>query len=334
MIVPDKIYFVDKDQDKYYFTIINEKLFYSVQNVYETYMQTGDIEHLLFKDSCMTHNFTPFMHKNKYYGIGGQDDWKCDKKWRDIDFETFKPMWEKHFQKKYKRGIDFYAAIKHKFDTTPVYSENRGLYLSESIDGITWNLVQDDPIITAYHPGFLTSLAWKSAEFDGKPTMIRYKGKWFLYLRANIDRDRRHIQVATSGDLKTWSDFELLNIDYDIKLDNYYHPIIIEHKHKLIGFFNYYNDDTCCVKIKKSEDGINWIDVKSIFESKSITMNNINNNNKIRNNVCGVEKKDDSIIIYLNYNYYGLDFDQACYIVRYKISEEKFDEWINKNATI
>lgn len=327
MIIPDSIYYVDPDGNKIYYTIIDNKIFYNCHDTFQTFVQEGKTKHLLFENSCMTHNFSPFMFKNRFYAIGGQDNWKVDHKWRGINYIQFKEMWEEHFQKIYKRGPEFYEVIKYKFDTTPVYSENRGLYLSDSADGIEWNLVKKYPIINVDHPGFISSLAWKSAEFDAKPSLMRYKSKWFLYMRANIDKDKRHIQVTTSKDLLNWSKFHLIDIDYNQDVDNYYDPVIIEHKRKLVGFFNYYNNDTSCIKVKTSSNGIDWLDVKEIFLEKPFILEH--EKRKIRSHICSIDRREDLTCLYINHNYNNNDNNFCNYITKYKIKNEDLNEYVN-----
>jgi len=324
MIIPDKIYHIDYMRDKTYYTIIDGMMFYNVHAIDSTFIQVGDKINLLFENSCLSHNFSPFKFKEKYYAIGGQDNWKVDNKWRGIDYETFKDMYELHFSKEYIRGKEFYTDIKYKFDTTKTLTHNKGLYLLSSDNGIDWKFVIDDPIITVNSDGFCSSLSWKSTDFDDKPQLIKYKDNWMLYVRANIDKDRRHIQFTKSKDLLNWSKFQMLNIQFDIEIDNYYHPILFEHKRKLIGFFHYYSNEKSCIKIKKSEDGLNWIDIIEIFQELPFEIGE--DKKKMRSHVCGVYKKDDLIYIYINHNYNSNDIYLYSYIMRYKMSEQDFNE--------
>ena len=178
MIHPYEIKYIDKDKKNSYYTIVDNIIYYNNHESLETHAVKNKKDYEIIKHSCLTHNFYPFTHKGVYYAIGGQDHWKVDRKWRGIDYEEVKVMYQEHFNKPYIRDARFYEEIKYKFDTTRILDQCRGLYLLKSNDGINWNLVQKDPIITVKNAGFISSLSWKSAEFDAKPCIVRYKDKW------------------------------------------------------------------------------------------------------------------------------------------------------------
>lgn len=324
MIIPDEIFYIDHNRNKVYYTIIDEKLYYNVQSSMRTYVEHGNGKRVLFKDSCLTHNFSPFKNKGRLYAFGGQDNWKVDEKWRDLSFEQYKKVYLEHHGAPYDRNPKYYKDIKYRFDTTPVYSECRGLYLLRSNNGINWNFIKNDPVITTKSDGFLSCTHWKSGDFDGKTEIVNYKGSWIIFIRANVGQDRRHVQMAKSKDLLNWSKFQLINIDYNDEYDNYYHPIIFEYRHRLIGFFNYYNHDISCVKIKQSTDGLNWTDIKSIFPEAPFVVDN--NKRKMRSQVCGVFHKDDIINIYVHHNYNGHDKNMTSYIMKYKMHKDRLNE--------
>lgn len=47
-------------------------------------------------------------------------------------------------------------------------------------------------------------------EFDGRLSMVFWKGRYWLYARANLDMGIRYVQVARSKDLLSWSNWRLV----------------------------------------------------------------------------------------------------------------------------
>ena len=171
--------------------------------------------------------------------------------------------------------------------------------------------------------GFNNALEWKSAEFDAMPEVVRFKDKWFIYLRNNIGEDRRDIQVSTSNNLLKWNKFKQIKHDYDIKKDNYYHPVMFEHRKKLFGFFNYYNKEKSCIKIKLSEDGYKWKEITEMFVEFPHIMEN--GKTKLKSIVCSVKKTDYNIFFWINHFYNNNDMMHNSYLAKYKITMDDFN---------
>lgn len=327
MIQPLEITYCDNDKNKFYYSIIDGIIYYNNYFDKTTCAIKNKKHYTIFKNSCLTHNFRPFKYKDRYYGIGGQDNWKVDKKWRGLSYEDFMIEYKNHFNKEYIRGPVFYEQIKYKFDTTPVMPHNHGLYLLESDDLINWKFVQNNPIITAKNDGFNHCLEWKSAEFDSISEVIKFKDKWFIYLRNNVSQDRRDIQASWSDDLVEWDTFESINHDYDIEHDNYYCPIIFEHNKQLFGFFNYYNSEKSSVKLKQSYGGFNWDEVCEFFvEFPHEIYEKTIKKTKLNSIVCSVHKTDYNIFFWVNHFYASNNKYHNSYVAKYKIPIGEFNE--------
>ena len=306
-----------------YFTIIDDMIFYNNHIDFETHIKRGKGTQKIFELTCLNHNFTPFKQGKRFYAIGGQDNWKVDKKWRNLNYSKFKAVFKDHFKREYEGGLSGFEVTKFKFDTTRHFPHCHGLYLLDSFDGVNWRMVKEGPIITVENKGFISALAWKSAEFDCKPSIVRFKDTWFLYLRANTNIDERQIQFATSKNLIDWSEFKLIEIDFKPG-ENYYHPVIIEHKKQLIGFFNYYDNDTSCIRIMKSTNGLRWKKLTNIFIEKPVEIEG--GKKKIRSVACSIKNNKSYINLYMNHNYNQNDPNFKSYIIDYKISHRWLGE--------
>jgi len=159
---------------------------------------------LIWREDSICHNFSPFIYKGTYYAVGGEDH---------------------HYPES-----TTHAHHVHK----------KGLYLLSSHDGINWELVKDDPIITPYHPGFLKAPYEKISEFDSFISCVHYEDKFYLYFRANVARQIRTIQYATSDNLIDWS---------EVKLVKFYPEFDAIQGHNLYGsyFFNFEDKIMCFI---------------------------------------------------------------------------------------
>ena len=236
MIKLEKVHYRDKTRRNLYYTILDDKVYFQNHDDNKCYV-VDKVKYKILDKSCATHNFTPFKFDGRYFALGGQDNWKVDKKWRGIDYKIFKRIWEDHFQRDYRRGEDFYSEIKYKFDTTPVWKHNHGLYLFESDNGIGWKLHQREPVLTVKHEGFISALEWKSTEFDGRPSIAFYKDKYYIYTRANVSKDMRKVQYTTTKDFKEFETFRQIKTFSE---DNEYLINTFVYNNKIFGFIPTY----------------------------------------------------------------------------------------------
>lgn len=320
MIKSEGLYFRDKTRHCGYFSKVDNNLYYRNFDEERLYC-VNKTTYLITDDKCMSHNFSPYKIDGKYIAIAGMDDWKKDPKWRGLSYNDFCVLYKNHFKKEYERGEDFYKEIKHRFDTTPISYFCRGLYLFQSVEGIIWNLKHDNPIITADHNGFNSSLAWKSSEFDSKMCLVKRFNHYYLYVRNNIDIDRRTIQFAKSTDLVNWSDFETIDIGFDRYFDNYYFCEIFSYRKKLFGFFPYYNDFYSSIRFMVSDDGKKWNTITDLFKSLPAVIGEAKRKN--RDHICGgIEEGDNDFFFFVHHNYMGYDKDHDVVINKYSISKK------------
>jgi len=169
------------DREAAYFSILDcpdgkIRLYYRGEGEWgETHVRESDDgitfseARIIWKNSCICHNFSPFIHNGEYYAVG---------------------------------GLDFvHKRIKAEHD--------KGLYLLHSKDGVSWRLVKDEPIITLDHPGFFKAPYVRQmvkVEFDSAISCVHYEDKFYLYFRKNTDKGIRDIQYATSDNLIDWSE--------------------------------------------------------------------------------------------------------------------------------
>lgn len=311
-----------------YFTKLDNKLYYCLHGKNKCCVRENDKEHLIFNSSA-GHNFTPFKIKDQYYAIGGQDNWKVDKKWRNLDYNGFRETYRNHFKREYIRGEEFYYdKIKPRFDDEEILKHCRGLYLFKSDDGIKFDEVQNDPVITAKHSGFLTSLSWKSADFDGKPHIVKYNGFYRIYIRANVQQDRRHIQTTTSKDLINWGTFQLVGLNYSAVIDNYYQCTMFKYNKILFGLFSYYNDKVSTIQLRASVDGVDFRHIDDLIKVRPFVVNDGKRKTRVQT-VDAYEETKHSFIVYVHDNYRKLDSTIPSTIQRYEINKKYLDKVSN-----
>lgn len=161
----------------------------------------------IWKEDSICHNFSPFIYKGTYYAVGGEDH--C-----------------------------------YPLKTTHVHhAHKKGLYLLNSHDGINWKLVKDDPIITPEHPGFIKAPFSRLSEFDGFISCVHYKDKFYLYFRANVARQIRTVQYATSDNLIDWSEVKPVRFCPEFNAaggHNLYSPYFFNFEDRIMGFIPFY----------------------------------------------------------------------------------------------
>lgn len=320
MIKTEGIYYRDKTRSCGYYSKIDNLLYFR-NFIDECFYIKNKKTELWTKDKCISHNFSPYKIDGKYIALAGLDDWKKDKKWRDISYDEFCVMYQDHFNKPYILDEKFYKEIKYKFDTTPTSKFCNGLYLFTSDNGIKWNLHSDEPVIRADHKGFNSSLEWKSSEFDSKICLMKRFNRYWIYLRNNVDIDRRTIQVSTSTDLINWSEFKTININYDVIFDNYYYCELFQYRRKIFGFFPYYNDFYCSIKFMMSDDGMNWEPVADFFKSYPFVIEHGKRKNR-DHIVSGIEETENDFFFYVHHNYMGYDINHDVIIGKYSLSKK------------
>lgn len=296
----------------------------------------SDIKNYIFDKSGVSHNFFPFYGKdNLLYGIGGVDNWKHDQAFHDIKgYNSFVTTYEEKF-KVSSADVDFNLS-KHKFllSSKKALDHVRGLYLFKSEDGISWDQIYEEPIITVFNKGYKNAikLFGKSSEFDGHVNCVYNKdlNLYIIYLRANVQQGFRYIQYSTSTDLRNWSEFKLLRLyrGYVSGEDNYYTPCMFKYNSVYIGVVPYFNlNNDCCLRFITSVDGVNWFLKKELFKDKTAFYRGEKPKNT-KHLVNGIIEKDGIINLYVHENFFGLDKDNPVTIKRFSISKEEFEDTI------
>ncbi len=132
-----------------------------------------------------------------------------------------------------------YYAVGGKGKDAGKKPQGRGLYLLHSEDGLSWSLRQESPIITMAHPGYIRAPFGLKAEFDSPISCVPYKGKFYLYFRANVEKGIRTIQYAVSDNLTDWSEIKLVQFtpEFNASLgQNLYGSYFFNFEGRVMGF--------------------------------------------------------------------------------------------------
>jgi len=318
MIKLEKVYYRDKTRRSLYYTILNDKIYYQNHDDKMSYVVSNKIKHRVLEKSCATHNFTPFIFEGEYYALGCQDSWKHDAKWRGLDYQTFVATFELHFRKPFTREESFYKEIKYKFDTTDVWKHNRGLYLFRSSNGLGWTEKGSEPALTVSHEGFISSLGWKSSEFDGRPSIVKYKDLYYVYVRANIEPGMRKIQYTTTKDFEKFSKFQLIKTGNE---DNEYLINVFVYENKMYSFIPSFNEKESYINLYMSIDGKNFKYLNRYFHGLPFYVDQEKPKNKCHSCEGIVEKRND-IFFYIHYNYLGYDESHDVGVLEYSLSKQ------------
>jgi len=276
---------------------------------------------MIFKKNCLSHNFHPFRGADgMLYGIGGMHSWKNQSLWHKIkSFAHFKDVFLEEFGRDYKGNEDRFKKANYRLINEKFMLEySDGLYLFKSEDGISW--IRIKRIITPRHPGFHSSLAWKSTEFDGAICCLHDGQKYILYLRDNVKEGMRNIQYATSTDLLNWSEFKPIKIKYN-EGDNYYFPSFFKYQDKLYGLLPFYTYSSACIRFCQSSDGITWKIKRELLTGKPEIHSGKRKN--YYHPATGYVEDVDKIYVYIQHNYMGSNKKMDVYLKRYSIDKCK-----------
>jgi hypothetical protein len=210
-----------------YITVLNFKgkeIFYeNTPKERRTVVHINGQRKFIFPNSGVNHNFSPFLVGEKIYAIGGQERWKNDREiLRLRTGEDFIKYWEARFNKPFGQNEVYASKVLKLLHSRQALRHTHGLYLFESKNGEEFKQVQDQPILTVNHPGYISALAWKSGEFDGHIHVVKFGDIYHIFVRANIDRGQRFVQYAISKNLIEWSEFKLLPLPHDPKVNTYF----------------------------------------------------------------------------------------------------------------
>ena len=314
-----------------YYTMLDGILYGNVwPHKHKTYCYIQDEIQVILRNSCASHNFTPFRSGNETYALGGMDAWKFEEKWKLIDdYNEFKKAFLSRFKTEYTRDIERFEMFKERIRKKISLAHSDGLYLfRKTVTG--WQQMFDSPVITVHHPGFISALDYgKSSEFDGQPSIVFRDGLFYLYLRYNVKFKTRFIQYATSKNLIDWSSFKSIEISgYDFDEENYYMPNFFEYKNYILGLVPYFRGDVACLRLLKSTDGRKFSIENDILPSQVAMLSKNAPKNPIVP-VHGMAYKKGFAFLFLHENYLGIHKKEPVEIVQYKIHTKDFENAYN-----
>ena len=139
-------------------------------------------------------------------------------------------------------------------------------------------------MMSGWHPGCVDRRSNRSTlsgalpagacEFDGRLTLVHFRGRFLLYSRANLaSHGQRFVQVASSSDLHAWSPFRLLHIaGYHPSQGNLYYwaaqpnPV---HEGSLLAWAPLVHRTRGCLMASVSTDGINWSALRPLLPCRA-----------------------------------------------------------------
>ena len=115
-----------------------------------------------------------------------------------------------------------------------------------------------------------------SCEFDGKLSVVSWRGRTLLYARANVaDCGARHVQVTSSADGQSgWSRWQLLRFDSTMlggkwgPTTNAYYFAVRAVGLRLVALFPLVAGGQGGVYLGESEDGLTWTGVQRLLSSE------------------------------------------------------------------
>jgi len=112
-------------------------------------------------------------------------------------------------------------------------------------------------------------------EFDGKLSVVYWRERFWLYARANLHATggARHVQVSSSADLRSWSNWELLRFDgvYTGKADNnIYYMQVSASGSQLLGFLPGSINGEAGIFATRSINGVAWDQPVRLLTSEAI----------------------------------------------------------------
>ena len=312
--------FESKKRHFCYFSKIGDLLYFKDFMKESFHVKDKSGIHLVTKDKCLSHNFSPRKFGDRYWSLAGQDRWKMMLKWRGLNYEEFCHVYKIHWGREYAGSEKKYEIVRERFSNTESSRFADGLYLMHSQDGISWCPQVKTPVIMSKHKGFNSSLSWKSGEFDSPISLNYFDGKYWMYIRDNIAKDRRTVQYSTSDDLINWSAFNRVNLPFNIEFDNYYYIEVFEYDNRFFAFSPFYTDFYCCIRFLVSDDGVNFNTVSDLFKSVPVVVEFEKRKNR-DHIVGGVGQDDENIYFYVHHNYLGYDRNAEVTVNKYSISK-------------
>ena len=304
-------YLFYSDKPKENDNIWNQISFYSG---YFSYFEKG-IDPLNFKDKkilskepIISHNIAPFLDEDENIKlIGG--------------LHLSKKMYDSRILDK---EDNIFLEYKGDKIVNPKKIQNKikcnGIYLSD-FENDKCNIKYDLPIINGTNEGLIENRKdWVISEFDGRSLIVYFKKKYYIYVRCNYksaegsvgagDFKRktkvkgggvRAIQYAVSNDLINWSEFKLININFDFDKDNIYFFGVQKYTDDiLVSTFPYSNGKDGYIGVSFSYNGKDWTNIKKLINSK-VSKSNIDR--VIDFNIHQIIEYENKLLFYIHRKY-------------------------------
>ena len=168
---------------------------------------------MILRDGLASHNFTVLNNdKNGFLGIGGKH--LCLQMIRaKKNPPYFKNYPDCGFQKLNVKAAKYKGVISIANPNYLDKNKCNGLYLYKSADGVNFELKESKPVLSGINKNPKIDHMYGFGTFDSINSFIFFKGKYFLYARANIGFMKRFVKYSISTDLKVWTSFEWIRIE-------------------------------------------------------------------------------------------------------------------------
>ncbi|KAL1519253.1 hypothetical protein AB1Y20_022782 [Prymnesium parvum] len=173
--------------------------------------------------------------------------------------------------------------------------------------------------------------------YDGRLSIVRVRGRLFLYARADIHYGRRHVQMTWSDDEGlSWAPFRLIRIEGAppahecLALNIYFfaaqrNPV---GNSSLIAIFPVAHRARGCIAISVSRDGLHWSAVRPVVNCAT----DRSKERTIHQPVAGMILEGGSVYIYIHENVPNLTHVQdmprpRSRLVRYRVKSKRLARW-------
>lgn len=284
---------------------------------------------ILFQNhGCLSHNFLAWYDKktDKYYGIGGQHQSK-------LIAHNKHPL---SCKKKFK----YMLCHKHKLihSNKIISCRNNGLYLLEYKNN-KFHDVFSKPCLDGSHPFLKYEGYYGFSVFDTISNVFydSYTKKYWLYQRANVNKNQRFVKYTTTQDFIKWEPFYLVNVtkknsaNFNIystniqMLYNHYIGLNLCFMIKTIHGIKYFSNFG--LYLMYSENGRNWNTLSCLFPIREkIAVKDPHQYLYYYPVVSPILEQDNHYLIYIqNKKYFRIEL--------YKIPKDRFFGIYGKNGT-
>jgi hypothetical protein len=294
-------------------------------------------EIILFDNSELNHNFTPFVYDNELYASGGLDFYATNGSIiKSLNYIEGMQIFYKDYIKPFLPECKYYH-LRKKFVPDILPECNKGLYLYKFIKG-NWEKVSLDPILSRIsHNSFIKSPVWEIGNFDGKQSVLYFNDKLYVFCRANTGKGRRGIQVGICNDLNDINHMEFKLCEFgdnsDIEKDEYYICNMFKHPTKdlLIALLPYRDKskNIGSLRLLKSTDGINWIICKDLFINSPTYLSKRKEYKDFIHPVQNYWINNNEFNILVQYNYLGLNAKEPVVLKHYKCTLGELNEMLS-----